>query len=199
MYKRQITVIGICLFLAALLIGISICRVTEKDQDAYQDLLESSTLAKQPLISYSRQAREGVLKEIWYQSKEPLYIRIESDDSELFFFHQEGRIEIVEQLEKVVCLMQEELFFEKGKPMQHIRYMEAKHANYNYTTQLFIGEEAKLWKYCLEGHEPVTSVEGLIPIMSGTADSIEFTFKGKDVNFQARHLKATLNSKKKLL
>ncbi len=193
MHKKQLTFFAVFLFVAALFIGFSIWRVTDRDKQIYQELLESSTVQQTPLLTFSQQAREGVLKEIWYQDKSPLYIRIESDDSQLFFFHQEGQIEIIEQLEKVVCFMQEELFYEEGKPMQDIRYMEAKRACYNYNTQLFVGEEARLWKYRLEGHEPVFSVKDETPLMSGTADTVEFTIKGKKLDFQARRLKAKFN------
>ncbi|MCC5832402.1 MAG: hypothetical protein JJU12_05095 [Chlamydiales bacterium] len=193
MYKKELTLFGIGLFLAVLFFGFSISRITDKDREKYRELIERSSPTQKPLLSFSQQTREGVLKEIWYQEKDPLYIRIESADSELFFFHREGRIEVVEELESVVCLMQEELFYEEDKPMQHIRYMEAKRASYNYNTQLFVSEEAKLWKYRLQGHDPVLSVEGETPLMSGTADRVEFTFRGKQLDFQAHRLKAIFN------
>lgn len=192
MYK-QLIIFGTGLFFAALLIGFSIWRITDKDREAYQELLESSTQLQKPPISNSQHAREGVLKEIWYQGQEPLYVRIESDNSKLNFIHREGRLEVVEQLDKVICLMQEELFYEEGKPMQHVRYMEAKRGCYNYNTQAFVGEEATLWKYRLEGHEPVLSFDEEIPVMTATADMIEFTFREKEIDFKARHLKATFS------
>ena len=199
MYKKQLTLFAIILFVVALFVGFTIWHVTDKDRVAYQELLESSNLTQKPLITYSQQVRKKVCKEIWYQAASPLYFRIESDDSELFFFHQEGEVEVVEQLETVHCLMQEELYYDDLKPMQLVRYMEAKRASYDYNTQLFVAEEVKLWRYRLEGHEPVLTLTDQEPLMSGTALSVEFTIKGKKLDFQAHHLRAKFNPKEELL
>lgn len=207
------------LFLSAfvLLLGISygIIHIRPKDYALYEELLKSSRPEQEsPLLSYSQQVREGVCKQIWYQDANPLYFRIESEESELFFFHQENQIEVVEQLEKVSCIMQEELFYllpdgrevseidhstRDAEPMQRIRYLEAERACYNYTTQQFVAEEAKLWKFELQGHQAPQHFDKTKPTMSGTAQCVEFSLKGKQLNFQAHRMKATFNPKEELL
>lgn len=189
-------VIGLSLFLSALLIACLILPITEKDRKTFHELLESSNPGQKTLLTFSEQAREGVTKELWYtRENDPLNVHIESKHSELFFFQQEGSIEVIEQLEGITSLMQEELYYDDGKPMQLVRYMEAKRATYNYNTQLFIAEDAKLWKYRAPGHEPLQNVSGLSPLMAGAAQTIEFTMKGRDLCFQAHRLNATFHEK----
>ncbi len=79
--------------LAAFFVGFSIGRVTDRDYKTYQELLVSSAPIKNPLVS--KQAREGVLKEIWTQNH---HIRIESATSELHFSQKDGQMKVSEQL-----------------------------------------------------------------------------------------------------
>ena len=125
--------------------------------------------------------------------------RIDSDESELFFFRQNTKVEVVEQLGKVICIMQEELYYDGAKPMQRVRYLEAERACYNYNSHLFVAEDAKLWKYQLEGHTPPTKITHTNPLMRATAHSVEFTLKGEKLNFIAHQMKATMNSKERSL
>jgi hypothetical protein len=196
MYKLTVVFLG-----AALVIGIAwmVFPIRESDFALYNELLKSSNPDKNEAhLSYSQQKREGVCKQIWYQDEAPLYFRIDSDESELFFFRQNNKVEVVEELGKVTCVMQEELYFDGAKPMQKVRYLEAERACYNYNTQLFVAEEAELWKYQLEGHAPPQH-KPVNPLMRATAKSIEFTLKGEKLNFVAHQMKAILNSKERRL
>ena len=83
--------------------------------------------------------------------------------------------------------------------MQIIRYIEADKATYNYASQLFVAEDVKLWKYKLEGHEPPSDLSQTDFLMSGTARTVEFAFKGEQFDFQAHSLKATFDPNKELL
>lgn len=199
MFKKQLAIFLTLFSIAALILALLIFPLTDKDRATYQELLKSSTSQERPLLSYSEHVREGVLKEIWYQDETPLYIRINSDDSQLFFFQQEGQVEVVEQFENVHCLMQERLFYEGGKPMQEVRYMDAKRACYNYNTQVFIAQEAKLWKYRLAGHEPILNVNNQKPTLSGVAHTVEFSIKGKNLDFKAHRFRAKFDTREELL
>jgi hypothetical protein len=181
-------------------IGIAVFPIREHDYAFYNDLLKSShPEADDSSLSYSQQKREKVRKQIWYQDETPLYFRIDSDESELFFFRQNSRIEVIEQLGKIVCIMQEELYYDGLKPMQRIRYLEAERACYNYNSHLFIAEDVKLWKYQLEGHTPPDKIAHINPLMHAIAHSIEFTLQGDKLDFIAHQMKATINSGDKKL
>lgn len=201
MYKKQLILFCALLIFLSLLIGYPLFHVTGKDLLAYQELLESSQAEQNLLLNYSEQTRKSVAKEIWYQESSLLYYRIQSAESQLFFFHQEGAIEVVEELENVRCFMQESLYHDKetGKPMQLVRYLEAEKASYNYNTQIFVAKDVKLWRYRLEGHDPVSAFEGLSPLLSGTARTVEFNFKGKKPDFHAQQFRATFDSKEEIL
>lgn len=191
-----------CLFFILICGGaaVAIFPIRESDKRLYQELLKSSTADKDEIaLTYSQQKREGVCKQIWYQDDSPLYFRIESAESELFFFRQQNQLEVIEQLGKVKCLMQEDLFYEEERPMQKVRYLEAERASYNYNTQLFIAEEVKLWQYKLEGHTPPAMIEDTKPLMNATAHSVEFTLKGEKLDFTAHQMRAELNSREGIL
>jgi hypothetical protein len=197
MFKAVILLLGALLVIT---LGIVIFPIKERDYVLYDELLKSSNPeTNEPNLSYSQQRREGVSKQIWFEDDSPLYCRIDSEESELFFFRQNNKVEVIEQLGEVYCLMQEDLYYEGEKPMQHVRYLEAKRASYNYNSHLFVAEDVKLWKYQLEGHAPPTTIEDRIPLMRATAHSVEFTLKGEKLDFIAHQMRATVNSKDKSL
>lgn len=226
MFKTPLIIATCAFVLSAFFMGFIISRISDVDLLNYQKLIESSepSTKKTDCFGLSRQTREGVKKQIWHENK---HIVIESEESELFFFHQNNQMEVVEELGVVRCAIQEELYYllpdgrevvqkengelclrgEEGsipsgtalKPMQLIRYLEAKEACYNYNTQLFSGREVKLWKYRLEGHKMFTSFEGLAPMMSGMAQSVEFSLKSKQLDFSAYQMRATFNPKEEIL
>lgn len=195
------TVAFLFVLLLAIGVGVLIYPVRDQDHAIYDALLKSSNPEKkEALLSYSQQKREGVSKQIWYQDEAPLYFRIDSADSELFFFRQQNQLEVIEQLGKVTCMMQEELYYEKGEPMQKVRYLEAERACYNYNTHLFVAEEVELWQYKLAGHSaPACIAKEERPLMKAKAHSVEFTLKGEKLDFTAHQMKASVNSREGLL
>jgi len=197
MFKIQLFLLGAVLILV---IGIGIFPCRSKDYALYDELLKSSNPeSHEKLMSYSQQTRSDVRKQIWYQDETPLYMRIDSGESELFFFRQDNKVEVIEQLGKVTSIMQEELYYAAGKPMQKVRYLEAQRACYNYNSHLFVAEDVKLWKYQLEGHTPPETIQGATPLMRATAHSVEFTLKGEKLDFIAHQMRATVNTKDRTL
>ncbi len=197
MFKSFLLLFGLSTVLG---LGLLIYPCRQKDYDAYTALLQSSNpLQNEALSSCSQQKRTEVRKRIWYQDDSPLHIRIESPESELFFIQKNNQVEVTEQLGNVICIMQEELYYEAGKPMQKVRYMEGESACYHYHSHLFVAENVKLWKYQLEGHTPPETLLQGNPIMSATASSVEFILKGEKLDFTAHQLRATLNTKEHTL
>jgi hypothetical protein len=86
------------------------------------------------------------------------------------------------------------------RPMQQIRYIEAEEALYYYNSDTFLAEKVRLSRYIVPGHQLIESVKIYDPLMRGVAQKVEFSLKGKDLNFKARHFKAVFYSVgKKLL
>lgn len=210
-----------CLFLA---ICVKVFHVDESDIKTYLALEKSASKKKEgpTLTNYTQHIREGVVKELWVNQKEPKAFRILSDESELFFFHDDKALEVIEQLKTVTCMMQDELFYllpdgkeviVKGErlclkanpktivdpkkqdliPMQRIRYIEAAKACYNYTTKLFVAENVNIWRYQIKGHILPSKVPDGKPLMSGKAESVELLLDEDNIDFRANHLKATFD------
>lgn len=195
-----------CLILFALILpilglGLIIFPIRTPDFALYEELLKSSTPEDASIPSaQAQQKRERVSKQIWYQDDTPLYCRIDSAESELFLFHEHNTTEVVEELKDVACFMQEKLFYEEGKPMQRVRYLEARQARYNYHTHLFLAEDVRLWRYQYEGHEAmVDHREDAVLLMHAIAEKVEFTLEGDSHDFIAHHLKAILKDEKDAL
>src|SRR5262245_61793928 len=104
MYYR-LAAAGIGLIVIAILaFYIYPCR--QHDFILYEELIKSSMpKIEDGTLSHSEQKRKGVRKHIWYQGETPLKIEIESENSELLFLKQARTIEIVEELDRVICLM----------------------------------------------------------------------------------------------
>jgi hypothetical protein len=187
-----LTAISLCLIVG---LGITLFPIRSSDYALYDALMApcSSENTKTPLV-YSQQRREEVCKQIWLQDSSPLYCRIDSEKSELFFFRKNHKIEVVEQLGKVTCVMQEELYFEGEQPMQRVCYLEAEQACYNYNSHLFVAESVELWKIQLEGHMLPTEIEKKTPLLYATAGSLAFSLERGKFDFTAEQFKATLTS-----
>lgn len=85
-----------------------------------------------------------------------------------------------------------------AKPMQVIRYLEAETASYFYKSDRFVAENVLVARYVVPGHLLVESIEGMKPVMMGSATSAAFSLAGKNPDFKARRLKAKLYSGGKL-
>lgn len=201
------------LFLAAALsLGILCFPIRSGDYLLFEALTKSSHPEEsQAQLTFSRQKREQVSKQIWFQNEPPLLCRIDSKESDLFFVRNNDHIEVVEELNDVCCVMQEELYYllpggketislleavPEAVPMQRFRYLEAKKACYNYLSNLFIAEDVKLWKFQTAGHAfptPPFQSDKLEPLMQAEAESVEFTFQDAKIDFIAHHMRAMLN------
>ena len=158
MYRKQLAIFGTLLLITAFLLGFAVWHVTDQDRDAYHALVASSKPAADPLFSSSQQFREGVVKEIYASN----FVRIESENSELFVSHGEGETEIVEELEGARCLIFD-------YPGNLVRYMEAKRTHYNYTTRQLHAHEVAVWQYRLEEDTVVTNRKDLEKLTAESA------------------------------
>jgi hypothetical protein len=218
MLKYQWLVYPFCLFLFATAIALLILREKREDHAIYAELISSSepALVEEDAAHYTR---FHVCKEIWSQENPSLYCSIASHQSDLFFLKREKEFIALEKLQKVECVMQEELYyllpggeeaiFSNGQiklrkeperplnykkeeliPMQIVRRIVADQASYNYNSHLFSAEKVLLWKYRLPGHAPVYSFEAHSPLIEAAAQNIEFVIQGGRLDFKAQEMKA---------
>ena len=81
-------------------------------------------------------------------------------------------------------------------PMQIIRIITADNASYHYVDGLFEAESVELARYAVPSHTLVDTIAGIKPLMTGVAQSVQFSLGGDGLNFKAQHLKATIFSPK---
>jgi hypothetical protein len=205
---RKTIVIGIGLLLCAVVgIGFKYFRATEQDQEAYFSLMveaNQSGVDRAPKTAYTAaQKRQGVRKELTFLSNDR-YMQLEllcADSTLRYHRHAEGHSELVEDMSKVLCLMQEELYYlnaegkksasacERSVPMQIIRVCVAAEAVYSYQTELCTAEQVEIKRYVCAGHSlRNVKLDSLTPVMKGTAAHIEFSLSGGHLNFKATRL-----------
>ena len=102
------------------------------------------------------------------------------------------KMEIVENLEKIKCGMQEKLFVAENQPMQQIRFLEAEQGIYRYATQQFIAQDVLLSLLRQPGHQLPSSLSHKDAFLKGMAESVSFAVSGKTPQFQAQHFQALL-------
>lgn len=174
-----------------------VCYFPHKEQ-TYQEVIEKAN-AFLPNQSGSgcqaKQDRQGVQRDIWYQKEgdSRLQISLNSEISELSFEKYGNTNEIIESMQGFKGFIQEELFYdEEVKPMQHVRYIEAETAVYNYRTHVLIAERAKMICYSASGHDLIPSLEGVEPTVTAVAQSLEISILEKEFLVKANQLRTII-------
>lgn len=143
------------------------------------------------LLSYCEQFREGVTKEIVYcDQRMPRKIWIQSPRSELFFFRSDSKLEVIEELENVHCIVQEQLnYAADGQPCQMVSTLDSSHASYNYSTHTLTAAQAKIRRYVLPGHTLTSAYPTLKPITEADAKQAQLIVDQGHCNLQAKGLR----------
>jgi len=176
----------------------SLFSYSEKDNQRYHALVAAADPSIKPVtpIPYkTTQQHRQACKEIWFtQGSERLQLRIRSEDSELILDHCDDSMEIAEKMQGVTCVMQEELYYSDGKPMQVFRYLQADEAVYHYQTNKLVAKRATISRFSALGHHLIEDVSRLRPSITGTASEVEFFMEGGNPHFKATKFKASLDT-----
>lgn len=183
-----------------LIIGISIIP-TESSLNRYKRLIQQ-TKEENVEAATHKQNRQGVRKDLFVSHPDHrLQAMLTCPVSELTLTHGKGEAEVVENLKKFQCLMQEELYYidsegrkmprgNIGKPMQIVRDFNALSGSFYYQRQMLIAERVFVSRYILPGHSLPELIKDAQPTMKGVARSSELNF-GSGFKFKAENLKAT--------
>lgn len=198
MFKRASRV-GKIIF-ALLLFGCvaQFCIVRKKDITTYKKLLQDyethSTVRSLPNAAH--QIRTTVDKEIWFtqEDRTRLHYRIHGQSSLLTLEPIDKKIHIVENLNQVQCWMQDRLYVQtaSNEPMQQMRFWEADHGVYRYTTQQLLAQDVNISIFRLPGHALPYTCDPRIAFLNGIANNVSFSITGKTPQFEANQFKATL-------
>lgn len=193
---RRITQYTLLTFAFLSLIWIFwISKVRQSDVLAYQKAQQNQkvTSSSELISSSTHQTRQGVRKDIWFTQEDGqrLRTRIESSSSVLTIRPKEHNFEVVEELQKIHCWMQDRIYLaDGGKPMQQMRYFEADRGTYLYTTQQFLAQSVAISLFRLPGHSLVLDQSPSSAFIRGLAQDVSFSVSGKSPQFQAKNFKA---------
>ena len=141
----------------------------------------------------AQQNRKGVQKDLLFtRNGKRLQMRLVSKEATMVLEHQVEGTYLMEQMRDVKCWMQEDLTVVDGKTQQVLRYLEADSATYSYKNDQVVANDVKVFRYILPGQELPATLTNLKPTLKGHAEGVQFSMAGKDVQFKAQKLKASL-------
>ena len=176
---------------------------TNKSRQRYL-ILSRETQEQKDLVATHKQFREGVRKDLYItRPNHRLQAILTCPVSELTLTHARGESEVVENLKKFHCLMQEDVFVRlpdgtrvpvgDGKKLQVVRDFNAISGRFFYQRQLLAANRVFVSRYELPGWDLPDVVKEFQPNMKGVARSAELSF-GNGFKFRAENLKATFFS-----
>jgi hypothetical protein len=199
MFNRIIQLSTFLLIAATVFWIAQLCWVRKSDYATFRSFLDQQVqTSSQGKSAYSSasQKRQGVRKDIWYAQTDQtrLHYRIESESSTLTLVPNHQKVDLIENLQKIQCWMQDKLYTDPAHQgqMQQMRFFEANEGSYQYATQQFLAQTVALSLYRLPGHELPRTIDQKNSFLSGIARDVSFSISGKTPQFQAQHFKASL-------
>lgn len=225
-FKGSFFLFSFFICIVSLVIVWKISDVRRKDYLEYEMLLQSSGDVKKENQDhfFSKHFRKGGVKEIWWGKNQPIYIRVECDNSELIAAPHKEKYEAIEKMHYVRCLYQEKLFYlspdggrphlnEKGNwvimdgereqifeedqllPCQEVRCFNADEGVCSYKNLDFIGFDVTMKKYQINDHQcPSFSFPDLMPISTGKSKKLKVGLK-EGVNLHLENFQTTFSTK----
>lgn len=199
MFPKATIFSSLLLGVIAILWMASTCFVRQSDVDTFKkwaDQKQEIRSSTESISSTAHQIRQGVRKDLWVAQEDQtrLHYRIESKSSLLTLVPEGNKVDMIENLEGIKCWVQDKLFSaSQDQPMQQIRFFEADHGTYRYTSQQFIAQTVALSLLRLPGHELPSFIDPQSVFLRGIAQDVTFSLVGKNPLLQAHHFKASLN------
>lgn len=169
-------------------------RMRSSDVSRYRKLVQESrelrsrrALERHP----AHQIRERVQKDIWaVDGTQRLHFRLNSGYSELFLKQKKDKVEAIEELQQIHCLIQEKI--DPIAQVQQVRTLTASEGTYYYPSHRFIASSVHLAFYRILGTEfPLTIHEK--PFLTGVAQEVSFDAASKIPTFTAHRISAQLD------
>ncbi len=166
------------------------------DKEAYGKLCSRQELASVSTLKSSDQKRKGVRKDAFLVQADGsrLHHRIDSASSTLFLVPNQGKFDIVEDLQNIHCMIQEKVV---SVPTfsQQMKFLRAEEGKWSYAKQEFAAKSVTLSLLKLPGKELPASVNEKEAFLKGLASGVSFSLSGEKPNFHAEEFKALLKSK----
>jgi len=203
MTRTALIVSVVVLFCVSLIAVVLITLPTSESRKRFESL-SRVTKEQRDLVATHKQMRQGVRKDLYIsRPHHRLQALLTCPVSELTLTHSGGDAEVVENLKKFHCLMQEEVYvlqpdgtrasIGEGNKFQIVRDLNAVAGRFFYQRQILTANRVFVSRYDVPGWtlpEMMTSFE---PNMKGIARFAELSF-GSGYKFRADNLKATFFS-----
>lgn len=182
----------------------SLFFISDIDIKEYHNFLNRKTkatscraLKRKPI----EQQRENVQKDIFLtQDGTRLHFRIFSEKSILTFTEKKDNIEIIENLEKIKCLIQDRYFFNPQKKIfqQQLRYFTAEKGSYIYPSHKFVTDSINLNFFEIPGDSLPDDMISFEPYLKGFAKEVSFSLTEKSPRLTAKHFQASFDLEREI-
>lgn len=197
MFKKALISTLLLLFLAVGSILYYSFYVLPKDIQSYEKHLEKNRkkAAQKQQISPTEQFRECVQKEIWRLSEGVrLHYQIRAAKSTLLLTPENSNISIRENLDDIVCFIQEKLYEDAfHHPMQQVKTFHADHGTYDFNRHLFEAKSVFLDFYTLQGHDLPKTTPQQVAFLKGVAKAVSLTLSSHGPSFHAKQFRAKVH------
>lgn len=199
-FNRALFASFLLVFIAVGVIYTFLIQLHPEDSLSYHKLVQASAelrshkaLEKEP----AHQFRKGVQKDIWMTKGENrVQFKLNSAESHLILSQNKKKLEAVEHLSQIKCLMQESI--DPTTSTQQLRALDAKAGTYYFPSHRFTADTVHLAFYQSPGLELPSSLEMEQPFLTGIAQQTTFSMSDKQPHFKARFLKIHLDPKREL-
>jgi len=203
MMRTGLVVTVVVLFCISL-IGVVYLTFPTSQSRLRFETLSRVTKEQRDLVATHKQMRQGVRKDLYIsRPHHRLQALLTCPVSELTLTHAGGDAEVVENLKKFHCLMQEEVYVlspdgtkmpvGNGEKFQIVRDLNAVSGRFYYQRQLLTARRVFVSRYEVPGWNLPEMMKSYEPNMKGVARSAELSF-GNGYKFRAENLKATFYS-----
>ncbi len=200
MFKKTTQISYLISFLLLAAWGAKFLWVTPHDLATTTRVMkkkERLAASSEAIKTSTHQIRQKVQKDIWFSQGigERLHYKIQSDSSLLTLEPKGKKVEIIENLEKIKCWMQDKVYYSaENAPLQQLRFFEADQGTYHYSSNAFDAQTVILSLFRMPGHE-IPSTLSTSPFIKGVAKDVCFSVSGKTPKFQAKQFQAQLKGK----
>ena len=160
------------------------------------------TRPKEEKKIHTNSQRNEMAKSVWLTRDGERYENfLTSEDSFVQIRPKEKGMRVVENMDKIVCFMQQKLFVDSnGNPWQQIFHFTADKGSYDYAKKYFQAYDVDLWMIQVPGHDLQKELkEEDTLVMEGHCDSLNFFFLDDNTKLETHNLVSTIHTKERVL
>lgn len=181
-----------CVFCIAAFFSLCVLFIPKHRDIAACLRVKAAKKAPSVLSSSTHQHRRGVRKELWLVDAEGnrLHHKVYSTSSVLMLEPKGPRIELMEKLQGVECLIQD-----RANSSAELRLLRADEGLYSYRDLSFLAHSVAVSLFRLPEGEIPENIDVLSPFLQGIAQDVRFSVSSEGPQFSAQRFKASMVSR----